>query len=238
MKSTINDPTAYKFLALISMIYMSIILCNAILTNRYIGSNSLFVLGGTFTSPFIFLLNDIIAEIYGYKITRSVILSGFFAQLIFVCICQMVLIAPYPKFFNAQTAYSHVLGGSLLWISISGFSAYIIANLLNSYTITKWKILLQGRYFWLRSVGSSAIAEALYSLIAIFLMELQFVPMKGILKIVILSYIIKVIYNIIFSFPAQIFVSYIKKLTRTDVYDGHQKFMSLGRNLDGAKNNA
>ena len=70
-------------------------------------------------------------------------------------------------------------------------------------------------------------------------MELQFVPMKGILKIVILSYIIKVIYNIILSFPAQIFVSYIKKLTGTDVYDVHQKFMSLGCiNLDGSKNNA
>ena len=61
-------------------------LCNAILTNRYIGGESLFVLGGTFTSPFVFILDDIIAEIYGYKITRAVILTGFFSQTLFIII--------------------------------------------------------------------------------------------------------------------------------------------------------
>ncbi|MDF1678055.1 MAG: putative molybdenum carrier protein [Legionellaceae bacterium] len=72
---SMNNPYAYSVLALISMFYMSIMLCNAVLTNRYIGTDALFVLGGTFTSPLVFILDDIITEIYGYKIARSVIIT-------------------------------------------------------------------------------------------------------------------------------------------------------------------
>src|SRR5438105_4628602 len=90
--SVIDNPSGYKFLARISMLYMSIMLCNAVLTNRYIGADTLFVLGGTFTSPFIFIMDGIIAEIYGYRVAQCVILSGFSAQIIFTIICQAVVL--------------------------------------------------------------------------------------------------------------------------------------------------
>lgn len=62
----------------------------------------LFVLGGTFTSPFIFILDDIITEIYGYKVTRAIIFTGFIAQTFFIIICQIVLLTPSPLFFNER----------------------------------------------------------------------------------------------------------------------------------------
>lgn len=218
-KSVINNPAGYKFLVLISMLYMSIMLCNAVLTNRYIGVDTLFVLGGTFTSPFVFILDDIIAEIYGYRITQSVILSGFAAQTLFALICLIAVASPHPTFFKEQSAYVHILGPSLLRIDISGFAAYIIANLVNSYIITRWKILLKGRHFWLRSLGSSTFSEALYSFLAIMMMEINSIPLHNVLKVILISYLIKVSYSVVLAGPANIFVNYIKKLTGIDVYD-------------------
>jgi len=93
---------------------MSIMLCNAILTNRYVGTDAFFILGGTLTSPFIFILDDIIAEIYGYKIARYIILSGFAAQTLFIIICQFIVIAPYPSHFKESAAYINILGPTLL----------------------------------------------------------------------------------------------------------------------------
>src|SRR3990167_8399030 len=184
----LNNPAGYKVLILISMLYMSIMLCNAILTNRYIGTNALFVLGGTFTSPFIFILDDIIAEIYGYKITRFIIITGFICQTGFALLSGLVTALPHPTFFKESSAYTHILGSSLLRIDISGFLAYITANLINSYIITRWKVLLKGKRFWLRSISSSAFSEALYSFIAILMMELQSVSLQNIFKIIFLSY--------------------------------------------------
>lgn len=220
----IPQPERYNVLISISMLYMSIMLCNAILTNRYIGTDALFILGGSLTSPFVFILDDIIAEIYGYKITRTLILSGFFAQSIFVFVCQLVINAPHPAFFSQEAIYATVLGPSLLRINISGFIAYISANLVNSYLLSRWKILIKGRYFWLRSLGSSTISEALYSLIAIVMMELASIPVKSILQVAATSFSIKVIYSVVLAAPSNFLVNYLKKLTGMDVYDFPEQF--------------
>ena len=224
VQRAIDNPYAYNILIFISMFYMSIMLCNAILTNRYIGSDLLFVLGGTFTSPLVFVLDDIITEIYGYRITQSVILTGFIAQTLFVVICQLVLLAPHPLFFKEQAAYNYVLGFSLLRINISGFVAYIVANLANSYILSRWKVLLKGRYFWLRSLGASTISEALYSLIAILMMEIGSIPNNRILKVVAISFSIKVLYSIVLAGPANLLVNHLKRITGMDVYDFQKKF--------------
>ncbi len=222
--SSLDKPKGYRVLLIISMFYMSIMLCNAILTNRYIGTDTWFVLGGTFTSPLVFILDDIIAEIYGYKITQSVILTGYIAQTFFALICLLVLTAPSPSFFKEQHSYTTILGSSLLWIDLSGFFAYISANLLNTYILTRWKVLLKGRKFWLRSIGSSLFSEAFYSFLAILIMEIKSVSLDNIFKIVLLSFGIKAIYCLIFAFPGNLLVAKLKKVTGIDVYDLSPKF--------------
>ena len=223
-QTQLNNLPAYRFLIVISMIYMSIMLCNAVLTNCYIGYDTEFILGGTLTSPFVFILDDIIAEIYGYKVTRCVIISGYAAQTLFVLVCQLVINAPHPAFFKEGAAYAFILGSSLLRIDISGFAAYLIANLINSYIITRWKALLKGRHFWLRSIGSSLFAEALYSFLAILMMEFKSIPFHDIIKVVATSYVIKATYSAAFSGPGNVLVNYIKKRNGIDIYDFPQAF--------------
>lgn len=222
--SVTNNPLGYKYLAFLSMIYVCIMLFNAILTNRYIGTEAIFVLGGTFTSPFVFLIDNIIAEIYGFKITRSVIFCGIAAQTLFVILCQLVLHTPHPIFFHNNEAYEQILGWSLLRIHISGCAAYILAILFNTKVLTQWKVLLKGRKFWLRSLGSCTVSELLYSFIAILLMEVQSIPISYILKVVAISYSIKMLYNIVLVLPTQILVNYIRRVTGIDVYDFNHKF--------------
>lgn len=221
---TLDNPSGYKILLFFSMLYMSIMICNAVLTNRYIGTNELFILGGTLTSPFVFILDDIVAEIYGYKITRTMILSGFFAQTVFVLICQLAVNAPSPSFFTHRADYSYILGTSLFRINLSGFIAYITANLVNSYILTRWKVLLKGRKFWLRSLGSSTFSELLYSFLAILLMEIQSIPLNDVFKVILISTSIKATYSIIFAGPANLLVNYIKRATGIDVYDFPKNF--------------
>lgn len=191
----------YKYLVFFSMLYMSIMICNAILTNRYISlSKDNFVLGGTLTSPLIFILGDIVAEIFGYKVAKQMTWCGFACQAIFAIVCGVVARAPYPVFFKDYYSYSLVFG-QLLFVIMSSFIAFIISGLININIITRWKVLLQGRYFWLRSLGSSTIAEALYSAIAILMMEIGSIPLATIWKVILISYLIKVTYSIIFAWP-------------------------------------
>lgn len=126
--------------------------------------------------------------------------------------------APYPAFFKDYYAYSLIFG-QLLYIVMSSFVAYLVSGLINIRIITKWKVLLQGRYFWLRSLGSSTIAEALYSAIAILMMEMGSLPLKNIWQIILVSYLIKVTYSLIFAWPSNLLVNYIKYTAKINVYD-------------------
>ena len=84
--------------------------------------------------------------------------------------------------------------------------------------------LLKGRYFWLRSLGSATVAEALYSLIAIVMMELASIPLKNILQVAAISFSIKAISSILLAGPSNLLVNYLKKLTGMDVYDFPEQF--------------
>jgi len=195
-----------------------------VLTNRYIGVDAFFVLGGTFTSPFVFILDDIIAEIYGFKITRFVIISGFIAQTLFALVAELAVISPHPGFFHQADYYYYILGPSLLRIDIGGFAAYIIANLVNSYILSRWKVLLKGKKFWLRSIGSSGVSEALYTILAIVMMELKSIPLQSVIKVILISFLIKISYSFLFAWPATYLVNLIKRITGIDVYDFPKKF--------------
>ena len=219
MEHTIRNINGYKVLIALSMIYMSIMLCSAILTNRYVGYDYFFILGGTLISPLLFILDDIIAEIYGYKIARFLIIIGFLSQMLFMFICLLITMTPYPSFFEHESTYDHILGLPFVRITLSGFLAYIVANIMNAYLLTKWKVLLKGKKFWLRSIGSSILSEGLYSFIAIMLMQIYSIPLKDILQVVLISYSIKIIYNVVLVTPASIIIYYLKKLSGIDIYD-------------------
>lgn len=76
----------------------------------------------------------------------------------------------------------------------------------------------------LRILGSSGISEALYSLIAIVMMELAFIPLKSIFQMVAISFSIKALYSIVLAGPSNLPVHYLKNLTGMDAYDFSEQF--------------
>jgi hypothetical protein len=56
------------------------------------------------------------------------------------------------------------------------------------------------------------------------MMEINSIPLNDVLKVVVISYLIKATYSLIFAGPANVLVNYIKKRTGIDVYDFPQKF--------------
>jgi hypothetical protein len=212
-----------KCLIFFAMLYISIMICNAILTNKWIGLGNNFVFGGAFISPMLFILGDIIAEIFGYKIAKNIILIAFICQTIFATLIVIVLSTPAPPGWHEHHSFSFVLG-SILRIDMSGLVAYLISGIVNVHLITKWKVLLCGRVFWLRSLGASTISEALYSGIAILMIGFGSLPFFSMLHVIMLTYLIKLSYSILCAYPGNMLASYIKKSFKLDMYDFNKRF--------------
>lgn len=91
--------------------------------------------------------------------------------------------------------------------------------MLNAFVLTRWKYIVQGKYFWFRSITTSGVCEILFSIISVSLTLLGTVPLQDIPSIVIWSFSLKVIFTVIFSYPVSLVVNWLKREEGVDVYD-------------------
>ncbi len=81
--------------------------------------------------PIIYIVNDVLAECYGYQKARMAIYLGFFMNLIAVICYNITMFLPAPAYFTADAAFHTVLG-STLRLLIASFIAYLVGSLINA----------------------------------------------------------------------------------------------------------
>ena len=117
---------------------------------------------------------------------------------------------PSPKLWTGEAAYSFVFG-NMLHIVCGSYIALAIGSFINTYLISKWKVLVRGKYFWLRSIGASVIGEGIYTVAAGLLIYIGRVPFDKMVDFIMWSYIFKIVGSIILATPANLIASYLKK---------------------------
>lgn len=208
----------YKCIIALAMIYMSVMIGSDLLVNKPVSMFFGHTTAATLVFPIWFLLNDIIAEVYGYRVCWRIIWTGFTVQLFFNLICNWAIHLPSPIDWHQQAAFDYIIG-PLLRIAFSTLVIFLISGFINIRLLIKWKVLMSGKHFWLRSIGSSIIGEAIYSGLNVWLILLGSMSISKILMIMFWSFSIKIIYTILMVYPAAIVVHILKKIESIDVYD-------------------
>lgn len=218
-----NLTTPYKYLSLLGMLYITSLLLTAVLVHKMLVIHNISISGGTFVYPFSYFFGDIIAEVYGYKIARQLIWCAFICMFFFDMGAASISHTTHPPSWQFQTDYDVVLG-PLPRIFVGDFLAISAGAFVNAYVISKCKVLTRGKYFWLRSIGSSCLGEAVFNIIAFSIMFLGVVSFKIYLEVMLFSYFFKVSYSVFAAWPATCLMRILKKLENTDVYDYNTNF--------------
>lgn len=208
----------YKYLTFLSMLYMTIKLTTVVLIYKIVTVGPFFASASTLVIPLWFFLGDIITEAYGYRISRHIIWMAILCQFVFAFICSAVTNLNSPAIWNHQEAYNQVLG-KLPRVAIASFLAITIGAFINAYALTKWKILLRGKYFWLRSLGATAIGELVFTIIAYVTEFWGITAISNLAQLMATSYAIKLLAGPILVIPASLAANLIKKLEGIDTYD-------------------
>ena len=191
------------------MLYVSVSLCSLVLAQKMCTIGGMSLMAASLVYPLTFPISDVLTEIYGFKKAKTIIWFSFFFQILFATICAVVTKIQSPSDFIHATDYTVVLGG-LLRIALGSLTAAILGTFLNVYLISKSKILLQGRFFGMRSLFSSLVGEFLYTLIAISMMFYGIVSLNKLAVLICSSMLIKIIYNLITIVPASLTVIFLK----------------------------
>lgn len=222
-KSVINMRP--KILWFLIMTYTVIIVLSNWFDPRIIGlPYGLSTDAGTIIFPFTFLLSDLITEVYGYKFARLAVWCGFGFNWLFLAYGQIIIHLPTPDFaVHSNEIFGELLGTSLRIICASTAS-YLIAEPLNSYVMSKMKILHSGNMMGVRFVSSTVVASFLDSNIFGFLAFYGVMPTKDLIVFNMTMWGVKVIIEVV-GLPFSVAIAKkLKRIERSDMYDFNTNF--------------
>lgn len=150
---------------------------------------------GVIIFPIIYIVNDVLAEVYGYEKARRVILLGFFMNLVAVICYNVTILLPAPVFFENSEAFSTVLG-STARLLIASFVAYLVGSLVNAKLMTYLKGWDEKKLFF-RCIISTLFGEGLDALLFIVIGFFGTMPTEALLVMIVAQALFKTVYEII-----------------------------------------
>lgn len=109
--------------------------------------------------PFSYILGDVLTEVYGLAQARRAIWIGFGALLFSAAYLSGIAYAPPAPGWEGQASFVYIFG-FLPRIIIASLVAFLMGERVNSWVLVKIKQITNGKYFWLRSIGSTIVGEA------------------------------------------------------------------------------
>lgn len=227
MKPYTPNINQYKFLPVLMAVFVTLSILTIVLLYKIISFDRWIISAATFIVPFWYTLSDLIAEVYGYKVARKALWTLFLCNFIFIFVIYLTIHLPSPYDSSKQAYAYHLLFDPIPRVFVASFLAVLIGAFLNVYLLTKWKVLIKGRYFWLRSIGSSAIGEAIFTIITFGIEFTGQALLHDIMELMIVSYIVKIVFLPIAATPSAFMAKVLKRYEGVDVYDNNTNFNPL-----------
>ena len=180
--------------------------------------------GGTLLFPISYIFGDILTEVYGFRSSRRVIWTGFIALSLASLLFFALSILPGDAAWEAYAgtaAYDAILGGmSSGGIAAASLFGYLVGEFSNSIIVSRMKVLMKGRYLWIRAIGSSLVGELLDSLVFVFIASIAGVfGWELFAALVLTNYLFKVSIEVLLFPFTYIVVRKLKKAEGIDFYD-------------------
>lgn len=174
---------------------------------------------GLLIFPVSYIVNDLIAEVWGYRKARLIIWYGFIMNFIAVIVFRLSIWVPGSENFTHGDAFNLVLGSNTMRITLASFVAFLVGSFLNAYVMSKMKILQKGRGFSIRAIVSTIIGEGADSIVFFALAFYAVIPNSDLVMLVFTQTAMKTIYEILVLPLTNIIVKRVKKMEEIDVFD-------------------
>lgn len=173
---------------------------------------------GLIVFPISYIINDCIAEVWGFRKARLIIWMGFIMNFMVVALGQLAVALPAAPFWEGEAAFDFVFGLAPR-VAAASLTAFLVGSFLNAFVMSRMKIASQGKNFSARAVASTLVGESADSVIFFPLAFGGLMPVEELAKLMIVQIILKTLYEIIILPVTIRVVNYIKRVDNSDVYD-------------------
>jgi uncharacterized integral membrane protein (TIGR00697 family) len=103
--------------------------------------------------------------------------------------------------------------------------AYFLGEFSNSFVLAKMKVWMEGRFLWMRTIGSTIIGEGVDTVtFVVIASSFGVFPWSLFFTLIVANYIFKVSIEVIFTPVTYRIVAFLKREEQEDYYDRHTDF--------------
>lgn len=145
-------------------VFVSLLLISNIGAVKLIQFGEFITDGGLFLFPLVYIVGDILSEVYGFKAARKAIYTAFAMAILASFTFWLVQISPPASDWPNQESFEAVLG-FVPRIVFASVTAFFVGQLLNAYVLVKIKEKTKEKSLWLRLMGSTLVGQFVDTLI-------------------------------------------------------------------------
>ena len=203
---------------LLGILFNVCLIAANLLETKVIQIGSLTVTAGLLVFPISYIINDCIAEVWGFKKARLIIWSGFAMNFFVVALGLIAVAIPAAPFWEGEEHFDFVFGMAPRIVAAS-LMAFLVGSFLNAYGMSKMKVASRGRHFSARAILSTLAGETADSLIFFPVAFGGIIAWRELLIMMCIQIILKSMYEVIILPVTIRVVKAIKKIDGSDVYD-------------------
>jgi uncharacterized integral membrane protein (TIGR00697 family) len=218
LRTTYSERQNYKYLDILGMFYVTALLVSTFAACKLVSFGSVALPGTIIVYSVTYILSDIFTEVYGYKAARRIIWTGMILLIFANIILYIISVLPAAPEYKDQESFAKIFQGAPLY-TLATIASYLSGEFVNSYTMAKLKIWMNGKFLWIRTVGSTMFGTAVdftvYTLIAYgFVMSLGDAA-----KMIAIGWLICVAYEALATPITYKIINFLKRAEGVDIYD-------------------
>lgn len=222
----------FKYFEILVNVFVVVLLISNLVGSKIVdfGSISLFgktlairVSGAQMLFPITYIFGDIFTEVYGYAGSRRAIWIGFFASGLMAVMAAFVVWAPPAPEWHNQQAFEIVLGVVPRFV-IASLVAFWGGEFTNSYVMAKMKLITEGKYLWMRTIGSTIAGQFVDTMLVMIIAFGGRTEWQTIFSLIVSGYFAKVLYEALATPLTYLVVNSLKRAEGVDVFDQGTNF--------------
>lgn len=187
--------------AVILALFSGLLVITNVVAVKLIAFGPFIVDGGFFLFPLVYILGDVLAEVYGFKGARRAILTGFALSIIATLTIWIVQLSPPADDWTSQASYEEVLG-FVPRIVAASMTAYLVGQLANAWVLVRLRdraARSQGTIarLWFRLIGSTMVGQLIDTLVFCTIAFYGVITGVDFIGYVVLGYVIKVLAEVV-----------------------------------------
>lgn len=211
---------------LLGILFCTCLVASNLLETKVVQLGSVTATAGLIVFPISYIINDCIAEVWGFRKARLIIWSGFAMNFLVIGLSQLAVLLPAAPFWEGEAGFNFVFGMAPR-IAVASLTAFLVGSFLNAYVMSRMKLASNGRHFSVRAIVSTLVGESADSLLFFPIAFAGIIPLQELLLMIVTQAALKTCYEIIILPVTVRVVKGIKRIDGSDVYDDHISYNIL-----------